>query len=382
MKPTLLVVLVAVASACHSGITGPPDLAVADMAAAPVNKVDVLFMLDNSLSTSHLRDELKKRFPMFVKAIDDASAASHPASYHFGVVTSDLGAGTNTTACKPGGDGGRLQVGADPSALNIPANCQGFAPTGGARFLDYNQLDGTDNFGDLDLPSAFNCIASTSSSGCGFEHVLESVYKALHDPVPGNEGFLRQDALLVVLYLTDEDDCSAPADSDLFDPALTTYGTLHSFRCTQYGITCGDTAQPLPDSAAGQPLTNCRPLPTANGGKLFDVERYVDFFTKPAAMGGVKENPADVILAAIIPPPTPFGVQATMPCADQVNTASCPILQHSCVAATNSMFFGDPAVRVAAVVNAAANSQVTSLCDTDYSAAVAGLAQKIVARLK
>ena len=110
-----------------------------------------------------------------------------------------------------------------------------------------------------------------------------------------------------------------------------------------------------------------------------DVQRYIDFFARP---GGVKADPSDVILASINAPPTPVGTLLTMPCADQVNTPVCPILNHSCVDAANPMFFGDPAVRISAVVDAALTAQRTSMCQSDYSSAVDALAQSISARLR
>ncbi len=134
--------------------------------------------------------------------------------------------------------------------------------------------------------------------------------------------------------------------------------------------------------AAATPMSgrdDCRPLTQAEGGKLFDVQRYIDFFARP---GGVKADPSDVILASIAAPPAPFGWTITSPCVDQVNTPQCPILNHSCVAPANPLFFGDPAVRLSAVVDAAYTSQRSSSCETDYSPAVDGLAQKIIARLR
>ena len=344
------------------------------------DKVDVLFMLDNSVSTLDAI-AFPREFPGFLKALDDAAAAGHPASYHFGVVTSDLGAGLNTANCKPGGDGARLQAG--PNLLGnspTPANCQSFSLGGGVRFLDYNQVAGTNNImGGLNVPDAFDCMAAVGDEGCGFEHQLESPYRALHDDIPENAGFLRDDALLVVVLVTDEDDCSAPDDTDLFlntPEANAQYGVLHSFRCTQWGISCTTPPAPL-DPMSASNLT-CQPLNMADGGKLYDVQRYIDFFDRP---GGVKADPSDVILAAIYAPPTPFGVTITMPCADQ-NTAQCPILNHSCINPSDPNFFGDPGVRLAAVVAAAPTAVNWSLCDLPYSTPVDDLAQKIIARLK
>ncbi len=350
------------------------------------DKVDVLFMVDNSPSMTPKQMLLQSSFAAFVTALQNAGAA-HPASYHIGVVTSDLGAGPytlNQGQCRPGGDGAKLQSAAATSATGVPAACSSFTLGGGVRFIDYDQVHGTDNLGGTDLATAFTCISSVGQSGCGFEHQLESAYRALHDAIPENAGFLRPDALLVVVYVTDEDDCSAPPNTDLFDPStngVNSYGVLHSFRCTQFGIACGTPPTAVQPVDSMGSLAMCQPLTMATGGKLIDVQKYIDFFRAPAAAGGVKADPTDVIAAAIAAPVDPFATIVTMPCSDQVNTASCPLLAHSCTQAGNAQIFGDPAVRLAAVVGAAWTSQQSSACDTSYAAALDGIAQKIIARL-
>jgi len=352
------------------------------------NKVDLLFLIDNSPSMAPKQKELANRFPTLIKALQNFAAQGNPASYHIGVVTSDLGSGPftlNQGQCHPGGDGAKLQV--TPAAgatLPMGVSCTNFALSGGVRYIDYNQLAGTDNImGVPDVPTAFTCMAAVGEAGCGFEHQLEASYRALHDQamIPENSGFLRSDAILALVYVTDEDDCSAPATSDLFDPStngVNMYGTLHSFRCTQFGVQCNGMPVP-PMSVSG--LTGCESQTMANGGKLFDVQKYIDFFTKPAAQGGVKVDPNDVILVAITAPKDPVGVSITMPCADQVNTASCPILNHSCVAATNAMFFGDPSVRLSTVVASAKHNNLTSICDTDYTSAIQALGDLIISQI-
>jgi hypothetical protein len=352
--------------------------------------VDILVMADNSPGTSPKIAELKARFPALVKVLDDYGQVN-PVHYHIGVVTSDLGAGQFTLGggqCHPGGDGGQLQAlgGAhDPT-------CQ--PPTGGLNFIDYNQLDGTNNLpAGQDLATTFSCMASVGDKGCGFEAPLESVYQALKNPPPANQGFLRVGAQLVVLWVTDEDDCSADPNTDLFDPAQTAnYGALLSYRCTQYGIACGHPPMLPPYGSSNGPLMDCHGATAAEGGKLFEVSRYTDLFTRPSSMGGVKTDPSMVILAAIVadtgdvetlqvdPNPQPPGPYQT--CPGPVDGKTCAaVLQHSCIAAQNTQFFGDPAVRITDVVSAAKNHQLTSICDTSYLAALQGLGQQIIANV-
>ncbi|HEY2749150.1 MAG TPA: hypothetical protein VGL86_31240 [Polyangia bacterium] len=355
------------------------------------NKVDLLFMVDNSNSMAPKQQQLQQRFPQLIKQLDAFAAQGNDAWYHIGVVTSDLGAAGDLQACaKAGGDGAKLQVAPNPmSSFPAPTDCGGFTLGGGENFIDYNQIAGTSNvmgitggaLGDQ-VAAAFTCMASVGDQGCGFEHQLESPYRALHDNIAQNTGFLRSDAILAVVFVTDEDDCSASDTTDLFantTQANSMYGVLQSFRCTQFGIQCN--GMPLTgQSEAG--LTGCTSYDVSNGGKLTDLNTYINFFTKPAAQGGVKADPDDVILAAISAPSDPVGVMVTMPCQGQSTVASCPTLNHSCAAASDPMhFFGDPAVRLNEVVNSAKNHNLTSICDTDYTAAINALGNLIISKL-
>lgn len=350
---------------------GQPNLMVRDetIDVTRRDQVDILFMIDDSLSMAPKQAALQASFPELVTRIQKLASAGAPASFHIGVVDSDLGAGS-FAGCRPDGDGGRLRTAAAPSASGLPAACVGFTLPDG--YIDVDSASGQTNLGSVDIATAFTCLASVGDWGCGFEHQLESVYRALTTPSL-NPGFLRDDALLVVVFLTDEDDCSAPPDSPLFDPSqagISSYGVLHSFRCTQFGVTCDGKA------LTGGPLdaSRCAPAP---GGLLFDVSRYTQLF----GAGGVKQNASDVLLIAIDAPPTPFAVTVTEPCADMTNEASCPILQHSCVSG-NPMLFGDPAVRLDAVLAATPSSLTASICDADYTASIDSLADAMAARMR
>jgi hypothetical protein len=368
------------------------------------NKVDILFMIDNSPSMSPKQAELKARFPELIKVLDNFGK-SNPAWYHIGVVTSDLGAGQFNLGggqCHPGGDGGKLQ------ALGAAHDMTCAPPTNGLNFIDYNQLNGMNNLpAGQDLATTFGCMASVGDKGCGFEQQLESVYKAIHDMPAENHDFIRADALLVVVWVTDEDDdCSSPPNSDLFDPAQTaTFGALLSYRGTQYGIECnqGGMEQLMPYASSGGGLMGCQPAPNpmngntsgappAGQGKCYDVSRYINFLSKPAGEGGAKVDPNDVILVAIAGPtndvesilanPNPQPPGPYVACPGPVDGKTCAVvLQHSCIAAQNTQFFGDPAVRISAVVNSVKNNQFTSICDTSYQAALQSLGQLIVSNI-
>src|SRR5690348_14462227 len=133
------------------------------------NKVDLLFLIDNSPSMAPKEVELKNRFPQLIKILDDFAAKGNPAWYHIGVVDSDLGAGPynlNQGQCHPGGDNGALQITAKAATgAPIPTQCPSFSLSGGVKYIDYNQLDGSKNTGGLAVDQAFACLASVGDAG-------------------------------------------------------------------------------------------------------------------------------------------------------------------------------------------------------------------------
>ena len=186
------------------------------------------------------------------------------------MVTSDLGAGEafpKGMGCDTvGGDQGKLQ--------NTPrdGNC---TPPSDA-FISYNYETGETNIpggsGDAvdNIKDAFKCIAKVGTKGCGYEHQLEAARRAPDPTLNLNPGFLRPDALLAVVFITDEDDCSAQ-NQGLFDPTNTTLGNPDSFRCFAHGTRCDGN-----DPTRVGLHANCRP----GGDYLYGIERYTKFFTE------------------------------------------------------------------------------------------------------
>jgi hypothetical protein len=188
--------------------------------------VDVLLVIDDSGSMAAEQAMLVEAFPRLVERLltgadpDTGLSAHAPVrDLHVGVVSTDMGVmGFSVTTCEDdpmSGDDGILQ--------HTPHGdgCDASYPT----FLGYN-VDPTaspDTAEIEKLSRDFGCIAALGTQGCGFEQHLAAAYKALVDhSVPGgaNAGFLRDDSILAVLFVTDEEDCS-PADPAFFD--FTTY---------------------------------------------------------------------------------------------------------------------------------------------------------------
>jgi hypothetical protein len=106
-----------------------------------IHKADILFVVDNSASTQAKNDELRTHFARFADLLA-AGAATHPAWYHIGVITIDLGSGPYTIGqqCRPGGEGGKLQAAPAAGVTGLPAECSTLKLADGVRFIDYNQL--------------------------------------------------------------------------------------------------------------------------------------------------------------------------------------------------------------------------------------------------
>ncbi len=390
---------------------------------AAQNKVDLLFMVDNSGSMKLKQQQLNAQFKNLIGRLDDFAAHGRPASYHIGVVTSDYGTGANkpTMNKNPHGDGGNLvNVGAaaamDCRQIDTRMRVNG-DPSG--NFIVYDQThpgaDGkpSNNFpSGQDLAKTFTCMASVGDGGCGMEHQLESVYQALKPAAlaagQNNAGFLRPEALLVVVFVTDEDDCSAPDDDDLFSNDMATLpdgmkafdalGTYQSFRCTEWGIKCNGKRVGRGKLLA---TNGCEPLTRTEGGRLYDISRYTDFFFGGASRG-VKSDPKQVILASIAAPPYPFETLFTTnnrarpypqdpAICDNVTQLSmdgksCSVVLKPSCAPNDPNHSGDPAVRLNWVVSHQDPENLpkskASICDNDYSATLNDIADKIVNAIK
>jgi hypothetical protein len=352
------------------------------------DKVDLLFMIDGSPAMGPMQDAFRNRFQTLLTILLGANGAN--ASYHIGIVDADLGApGLNASYCTATGDAAQL------IALGRVAPSTCMPPKNNQHYIEFNQADGSNNLpAGQDLVTTFGCMAQVGQTGCGFRHSLESVYRALHDPIPVNQGFLRTDAALVVIFLTDKDDCSAPDNTDLYDPAKTPdYGNLASYRCQAFGYLCGNPPALLPKEEPAGPFTNCVPATMAQGGKLIDLDRYTTFFSKPAAQGGVKIDPNDVFLAAITGIPTSYEsvfavpVLSSMPyiqCdpGDGGASQSCYVqTQRVCESTVDQTFLSEPTFRVDRVVRSATHWQETSICATDYTQPLQQLGQTVVGLL-
>jgi hypothetical protein len=340
-----------------SDLAPPPVIERTELTITAARQLDVLFLQDDSGSTMP-PVLVRQNLPLLVDRLN-----ARPGSVHLGVITSDLGA--------PGISCGKNR-GAQLQAVGAGAalGCDG--PVGD-RFLRIDTMTGSSNAPpDQTVVATLGCMLNVGDKGCGFEMQLEAIYRALHDPIPENEGFLRPGAALAVLVATDEDDCSVDPGSDLFAGS---YGALNSFRCTRFGVVCGG---PAPIDTPNTRFFGCRPSTAGDGGKLTDLGRYVDYFRQPASRGGVKDDPSRIVVAAFSAPSEPF---VTSESQDQhicgPDVTSCPTLMHSCVSPSDATLFGDPAVRFNQVIRSLPRGVLFPMCDLDYAGALGRFADQI-----
>lgn len=305
-------------------------------------EVDILFMVDDSPSMLPLQAKLLAQFPVFMNVLKmlptgDGSTTGLP-DIHVAVVTSDAGPGKFDLPqyhCAFRGDGGRFQ-----SAPRGTCTASPFA-TPGQTYLSASMNQTVKNYNG-DISDAFTCIAAVGDQGCGFESQLKSPRWALDtlNPVPGNEGFLRPEAFLAVILITNEDDCSVPDDSDLIDPTQTTmaskYGPLWSWRCNEFGHLCNING--VLQTPARGPAMNLQGCVSDDqpSNKLTYLSDEIAFFK------GIKADPKQIFVAVIAGPPTPYSVEMIQ----QGNDPEMhPNVVHSCV--ENSGEYADPSVRLA-----------------------------------
>lgn len=154
-------------------------------------KVDLLFVIDNSGSMEDEQQNLLASFPGFISSIQTTLADTD--GYHVGVVTTDAYL-FNEPGCTQ--EGALVTKTGGTGSSN--ATCSPFAS--GLRWM--NEQD--------DLSNKFSCAAQVGTDGSGDERPMSAAIAALSQNMnaPGacNEGFLRDDALLVLVVITDEED--------------------------------------------------------------------------------------------------------------------------------------------------------------------------------
>ncbi len=324
--------------------------------------VDLLFVIDDSPSMGDKQANLAANFPNFINVLNTIQGGL--PDVHIGVVTSDVGTkGTQDTTPAPAiGQQGKGGCSGTGKSGNLTVS--GAAVTG-TFISDIKQADGTrvKNYtGNLD--AVFGQMAKVGFGGCGFEQHLEAMKRALNNN-PANAGFLRPDAYLAVIFIADEDDCSM-SHSTLLGPASAALGSLQSFRCTRFGVTCDQNGSTT--DAMNQVGSKGQCHPNDNSAYLEKVSTYVEFLKK------IKTDPSKVIVAGIMGTTDPFQVELRTP--DGGSTAE-QALAHSCsYVGADGPENADPPTRIKFLLDQFPNrSTFTTICQQNLSDGLVLIAQ-------
>ncbi len=175
-------------------------------------RIDILFVIDNAGSMTGKQAQLEGSIKSFVEELEDLFGSQ----YHIAVITT----GMESDACPPctgtpgsscvneTGEGGRFQdrlghiawSGSEPifDFIRDPS-CRVVAGDNPKCLYDESQERGT---------------ALVGVSGCPYRRGLAAMRRALGADLLGsyNTGFLRADVPLVVIFISDGEDCGAPGE--------------------------------------------------------------------------------------------------------------------------------------------------------------------------
>jgi hypothetical protein len=236
--------------------------------------VDFLFVIDNSGSMGAYQTNLVSNFGAFIAGIQ--ATLTEVESYHIGVTTSDS-YDYNVEGCRELGSL-VVQTGGFGSSFanNGGLPCGPYAQ--GANYITE----------DDDLDVAFSCAAQVGTSGSAWELVMDAALAATDGTLAGpgqcNEGFIREDALLVVVIITDEAD--GPGDTEGGPP----YSSMGDPMSWYDGVIAAKMG--IPENAAALALVNytggpCEPQYGYDDGA--NIVEFVSMFGENGFLGGICE---------------------------------------------------------------------------------------------
>lgn len=185
--------LVLLGSACgRTPLADVIDAREQDDTSVDCDRADFLFVIDDSPSMQTYQRKLVDSFPLFIAGVDEV--VERGTDLHVGVITTDAYAGNPTPCDRLGG-----LVIQTRGAYSSRSLCGPYAE--GANYMTEQD----------DLAESFACAASVGTQGGQDETPAAAILAAVDpegDAAACNQGFLRDDALLVVVILSDEPDGS------------------------------------------------------------------------------------------------------------------------------------------------------------------------------
>jgi len=314
----------------------PPSQArvVAQVLPVESSAVDILFVIDDSKS---MTDEQAQLGIWSSELFDVLSSSGELPDLHIAVTSSSV-AIPGIRGCEMGGylHTGGIMLDNRLFLVDVAG------PSGRQR-----NYSGT-------LLETFAKMARVGDSGCGYEQPFKAAQLALSGGASAKD-FLRDDALLLVVFVTDEDDCSA-RDSALFaDPyadACSDLGALTSYRCFEHGVVCHDGK----GSREFGERRNCRPDEESRYEE--SITEFADFLKR------LKNDPAQVIVAGIYGKPN----RVTAIPDERETSFSTPRLANVCGTGGAEGSGATPAIRMNALMaKFGGRASQSSICEPELS---------------
>jgi hypothetical protein len=165
-----------------------------DFVQEPESKVDVLFVVDNSGSMMEEQQSLGANFAAFLSAATTAGV-----DYRIGVTTTGLDTSPGGWSVCPGGADGGENGRLFPVTGNTPRVITRSTPNAASVFATNTQV-GVCHWNEQGLEGAYRALSSP------LLHAVDD--PRTPQPNDGNGEFLRPEARLAIIFVTDEDDFS------------------------------------------------------------------------------------------------------------------------------------------------------------------------------
>jgi len=256
---------------------------------------DILFVIDNSASMGEEQGTLARNFSAFVDVLEQEGQG---ASYRIGVITTDSPS-LRVTSCRErlfdfiwDGELAGQPAYFDEQTAGCLEQCTldefSLEPTmldGDPDTLQEhpwleNSPEGDNLPAGVSMAEAFECIGPQGIQGEGFEAPLEMLRTFLAED---ESGFLREDALLAVIFVTDEIDCSMPREhfeaikygDPISLPLRTVASRVTSGVCWRAATACAGGPEVFDDCRAVDRDFSARQT-NPDDAVLYPVERYID----------------------------------------------------------------------------------------------------------
>lgn len=390
----------AVAGHCTEG----SECVQAQLQLKSVDKLDILVVVDNSASAHNELELFKSELPRMLSAFvngNDPDAGQFPPvqSVNLAVLTSDMGLGALDAlparwhsavplwGCNENGDDGRFNIYSEEDIQH----CDPTRPA----FLSFRGGSAT-----VSAIDSVACVPSLGSDGCGFEQPLEAILKSL---TPANSdltftageghgssahsGFLREDSLLVVVVVSDEDDCSIANTGDFFSAVEDSFSVntfchlasdqLHPVLRYTQGL---KSLRPLKDDVIFAVVAGVPPALIAQQSQNPDSQDafFKTVLSDPAMKAQLNE--VDLTPPAPPAPPAPPGEDAAPP--PQMPTKTFRPIEPSCTNQDESRNAIPPRRLVEVAQSFGENGVVGSICDDDFGSGVGNIMRTVAERLR